>query len=208
MNQIKDPNSDTAKALETALSQTSASNIVVLSVILDKLPPQAAQKVAFNVVRSLEKAVNRIENPKEQEDKDKKEKTKGKKNALAMLEKKYGVQPTTTTTTQPVTGTTATDTGLNTTTNTATNTATQNNTTSTQTSTTSATQAANGVIPSTGTGSKGEQNKSDIAKEREKGQSPVVQPQLSKKHQDDEDDQNEHSSQQKEQKGGENHGKR
>lgn len=145
LTQIKDPNSDTAKALEIGLAQTSAANIAVLSGLLDKLPPQAAQKVALNVVRSLEKVVNQVENKEEQPNK-----VKDKaKTALSMLEKMYGT--------------------TNTDTNTNTNTSTDNSGTTTQT-TTSANQAVTGSTSSNTTGSVGEQNKSPMAKEREKGQ--------------------------------------
>ncbi len=59
LTQVKDPTSANAQILIEALSKTQAANISVLAGLLDKLPPQAAQKVALNVVRSLEKAVER-----------------------------------------------------------------------------------------------------------------------------------------------------
>lgn len=61
LTQIKDPNSDAAKALQTALTDTSANNIAVLSGLLDKLPPQAAQKIALNIVGTLAKDVKKEE---------------------------------------------------------------------------------------------------------------------------------------------------
>lgn len=60
VSQIKDPNSDAAKTLSIALSNVNANNIKVLSALLDKLPPQAAQKLALNIVRSMEKAVTKL----------------------------------------------------------------------------------------------------------------------------------------------------
>ena len=61
LDQIEDPTSETAKALDKALVNVNANNIVVLGNLLDKLPEQAAQKLALNVVRTMEKAVNKIE---------------------------------------------------------------------------------------------------------------------------------------------------
>lgn len=53
--QVSDPTSETAQKLQTALTQTHANNIQTLVGLLDKLPPQAAEKVALNVVHSMEK---------------------------------------------------------------------------------------------------------------------------------------------------------
>ena len=61
LDQVKDPTSATAKALATALVNVNSNNIVVLSNLLDKLPPQAAQKLALNVVRTMEHAVTKIQ---------------------------------------------------------------------------------------------------------------------------------------------------
>lgn len=58
--QIKDPNSATAQTLQKAMAQVDANNIQVLSGLLDKLPPQAAEKLAVNIVRSMEKAVAKM----------------------------------------------------------------------------------------------------------------------------------------------------
>ena len=55
--------------LQDALAKISAKNIQVLGGLLDKLPPQAAQKVALNVVRSMEKAVDKLQ-PKEKQEVD------------------------------------------------------------------------------------------------------------------------------------------
>jgi len=55
--EVKNPNSETAKALAIALANVESKNIQVLSNLVVKLPPQAAQKVALNVVRIMEKAV-------------------------------------------------------------------------------------------------------------------------------------------------------
>ncbi|HEX3015586.1 MAG TPA: DUF5667 domain-containing protein [Desulfobacteria bacterium] len=60
LSQVQDPNSTTAQQLQTALSQTNAANIRVLSGLLDKLPPQAAQKIALNIVRAMERDVNKL----------------------------------------------------------------------------------------------------------------------------------------------------
>ncbi|MFZ3102652.1 MAG: DUF5667 domain-containing protein [Desulfitobacteriaceae bacterium] len=59
LTQVKDPTSAKAQILIEALNKIQASNISVLTGLLDKLPPQAAQKVALNVVRNLEKAVEK-----------------------------------------------------------------------------------------------------------------------------------------------------
>jgi len=59
--QVKDPTSETAKTLDTALAKVDSNNVQVLSNLIDKLPPQAAQKLALNVVRSMEKAVTKIQ---------------------------------------------------------------------------------------------------------------------------------------------------
>lgn len=61
LTQVKDPSSEAAKNLVIALSNVNTNNIQVLSSLLDKLPPQAAQKLALNVVRSMEKAVAKME---------------------------------------------------------------------------------------------------------------------------------------------------
>jgi uncharacterized protein YqgV (UPF0045/DUF77 family) len=58
---VKDPNSETAKTLATALANINSNNIQVLGNLLDKLPPQAAQKLALNVVRTMEKAVQKLQ---------------------------------------------------------------------------------------------------------------------------------------------------
>ena len=55
-----DPNSETAKTLAIALASINSNNIQVLGNLINKLPPQAAQKLALNVVRTMEKAVQKI----------------------------------------------------------------------------------------------------------------------------------------------------
>ncbi|TGE31685.1 DUF5667 domain-containing protein [Desulfosporosinus sp. Sb-LF] len=57
LNLVKDPASAEGQVLIEALNKTQAANISVLTGLLDKLPPQAAQKIALNIVRSMEKAV-------------------------------------------------------------------------------------------------------------------------------------------------------
>ena len=59
IEQVKDPNSEIAKNLEIALAQINAKNIQALGGLIDKLPPQAAQKVSLNIVRSMEKALEK-----------------------------------------------------------------------------------------------------------------------------------------------------
>jgi hypothetical protein len=61
LDQVKDPTSESAKTLTKALANVDSNNIQVLSNLIDKLPPQAAQKLALNVVRSMEKAVEKIQ---------------------------------------------------------------------------------------------------------------------------------------------------
>ncbi|WP_152671439.1 DUF5667 domain-containing protein [Desulfosporosinus acididurans] len=60
ISQAKDPNSETAKALTIALANVNSNNIEVLSSLLDKLPPQAAQRLALNIVKTMEKAVTKL----------------------------------------------------------------------------------------------------------------------------------------------------
>lgn len=59
--EAEDPNSATAKTLAIALANVDAKNIQVLSDLVVKLPPQAAQKLALNVVRTMDKAVIKIQ---------------------------------------------------------------------------------------------------------------------------------------------------
>lgn len=61
LDQVKDPTSEAAIALAYALANVNSNNIRVLGNLIDKLPPQAAQKLALNVVRSMEKAVTKIQ---------------------------------------------------------------------------------------------------------------------------------------------------
>lgn len=61
LEQVKDPTSATAVDLARALVNVNSNNIKVLSNLLDKLPPQAAQKLALNIERSMEKAVMKIQ---------------------------------------------------------------------------------------------------------------------------------------------------
>ena len=59
--EAEDTNSATAKTLAIALANVDAKNIQVLSNLVVKLPPQAAQKLALNVVRTMDKAVIKIQ---------------------------------------------------------------------------------------------------------------------------------------------------
>ncbi|GAB6155641.1 hypothetical protein JCM17380_43920 [Desulfosporosinus burensis] len=61
LEQVEDPNTEKAIKLNIALTNVNSNNINVLSNLLEKLPPQAAQKLALNVVHSMEKAVKKIE---------------------------------------------------------------------------------------------------------------------------------------------------
>lgn len=61
LEQIEDPDSEEAQKLTIALTNVNQNNIKVLGNLLEKLPPQAAQKLALNVVRSMEKAVTKME---------------------------------------------------------------------------------------------------------------------------------------------------
>jgi hypothetical protein len=58
---LTETDSETLQKLETALGMSHANNIQTLGGLLDKLPPQAAQKVALNVVRSMEKSIAKME---------------------------------------------------------------------------------------------------------------------------------------------------
>lgn len=58
---LTETDSETMQKLETALSESHAKNIQTLGGLLDKLPPQAAQKVALNVVKSMEKSIAKME---------------------------------------------------------------------------------------------------------------------------------------------------
>jgi len=57
----EDPDSAIAKALTIALADVDAKNIQVLTALIDKVPAQAAQKLALNVVRTMDKAVVKIQ---------------------------------------------------------------------------------------------------------------------------------------------------
>ncbi|WP_425806566.1 DUF5667 domain-containing protein [Desulfitobacterium sp. Sab5] len=61
LDQLKDPNSETAQKVQLALTKVNTNNMVVLGSLLEKLPPQAAQRLALNIVRSVEKAVAKAE---------------------------------------------------------------------------------------------------------------------------------------------------
>jgi len=58
---LAETDSETTQKLETALSQTHAKNVQTLGGLLDKLPPQAAQRVAVNIVRSMEKSIAKMD---------------------------------------------------------------------------------------------------------------------------------------------------
>lgn len=58
---VENPESEEAQKLQLALTKVNANNVVVLGSLLEKLPPQAAEKVALNIVRSMEKAIAKVE---------------------------------------------------------------------------------------------------------------------------------------------------
>jgi hypothetical protein len=57
---VEDENSEEAQNLLEAIENTNAKNIEALGVLLEKIPPQAAARVALNIVRSMEKAVDKL----------------------------------------------------------------------------------------------------------------------------------------------------
>lgn len=61
LDKLAASDSETMQKLELALGQTNAKNIQTLGGLLDKLPPQAQQKVALNIVRSMEKSIAKME---------------------------------------------------------------------------------------------------------------------------------------------------
>lgn len=61
LDKLKDPNSETAQKVQFALTKVNTNNMIVLGSLLEKLPPQAAQSLALNIVRSVEKAVAKAE---------------------------------------------------------------------------------------------------------------------------------------------------
>ncbi len=58
---LEDPTSEAAQKLQAALEQTNSSSIVVLGGLLEKLPPQAAQRVAVNIVKKMTKAIEKYD---------------------------------------------------------------------------------------------------------------------------------------------------
>lgn len=61
LNEAETPGSATAIALAKALENVEAKNIAVLSDLVVKFPPQAAQKLALNVVHTMDKAVFKVQ---------------------------------------------------------------------------------------------------------------------------------------------------
>lgn len=68
LDSVEDPDSEEAQKLIIALANVNQKNIEVLGNLLDKLPPQAGQKLALNVVRTMEKAVTKLEKEEAQAD--------------------------------------------------------------------------------------------------------------------------------------------
>lgn len=58
---VEDPNSASAQELQKALAQADAKNIEALGELLDKLPAQASQRVAANIIKSMEKSVAKMD---------------------------------------------------------------------------------------------------------------------------------------------------
>src|SRR5665648_446469 len=65
LNEAETPGSATAVALAKALENVEAKNIAVLSDLVVKLPPQVAQKLALNVVRTMDKQSLRFKKKKQ-----------------------------------------------------------------------------------------------------------------------------------------------
>ena len=61
LEQVNDTDSEEYQKLEDALTKVNANNVIVLGGLLEKLPPQAAEKVALNIVRAMEKAIAKAE---------------------------------------------------------------------------------------------------------------------------------------------------
>lgn len=61
LEQVEDTDSVEYQRLQEALTKVNTNNIIVLGGLLEKLPPQAAEKVALNIVRSMEKAIAKAE---------------------------------------------------------------------------------------------------------------------------------------------------
>ncbi|MGE4272015.1 MAG: DUF5667 domain-containing protein [Desulfitobacterium sp.] len=61
LEQLENPDSEEYKNLQAALIKVNANNAIVLGTLLEKLPPQASQRLALNIVRSMEKAVDKME---------------------------------------------------------------------------------------------------------------------------------------------------
>ncbi|AFM02027.1 hypothetical protein Desde_3755 [Desulfitobacterium dehalogenans ATCC 51507] len=65
LEQLENPESEEYQKLQEALAKVNANNVLVLGSLLDKLPPHAAQRLAVNIVRSMEKAVEKMEKMEE-----------------------------------------------------------------------------------------------------------------------------------------------
>ncbi|AGA70491.1 hypothetical protein Desdi_3087 [Desulfitobacterium dichloroeliminans LMG P-21439] len=61
LTQLENPESEEYKNLQEAFTKVNANNVIVLGGLLEKLPPQASQRLALNIVRSMEKAVDKME---------------------------------------------------------------------------------------------------------------------------------------------------
>ncbi|WP_088188339.1 hypothetical protein [Desulfosporosinus sp. FKA] len=66
LEELSAKDSDTMPKLELAVSNDHAQNIKVLGNLLDKLPSKASERLAFNIVRSMEKSVDRTEKTDQQ----------------------------------------------------------------------------------------------------------------------------------------------
>lgn len=61
LEQVKDPESEESQKLQAALTKVNENNVLVLGGLLEKLPPQAAERLALNIVRAMEKAVDKAD---------------------------------------------------------------------------------------------------------------------------------------------------
>lgn len=61
LEHVKNPESEESQKLQAALTKVNANNVLVLGGLLEKLPPQAAEKLALSIVGAMEKAVDKAD---------------------------------------------------------------------------------------------------------------------------------------------------
>jgi hypothetical protein len=61
LEQVENTDSDEYQKFQEALTKVNTNNVIVLGGLLEKLPAQAAEKVALNIVRAMEKAIAKVE---------------------------------------------------------------------------------------------------------------------------------------------------